>query len=164
MTVTPTDLAEIASRLKFRQIVGIIAAIVLIGWMITFGFLSSDLINSSTHTGQLAARSDCKTQYTSILDGPVKARDDLNSQVASITADLQSQLGTALLDLEAGQSLAPSVITQYAATKAVLDARRTELGAAIAVVMKEPSLNEATVKGFRFDGTVYPACPLVDGS
>lgn len=162
MTVTSGELSEIADRLRFRQIVGVVAAVVLVGWMVVFGLLASSLISSSNHTGQLAARSDCKTQYTSILDRPVKTRDNLNSQANSLTSDLQSQLGTALLNLEAGQQVTPAVIAQYAATKAALDAKRAQLGTAIRAVEKEPSLNAATTKGFRFDGVTYPACPKVD--
>lgn len=159
--VSPNELGEISSRLHFRQTVGLIAAGVLVVWMVVFILLAASLINSSNHAGELATRSDCKTQYTSILTGPVTARDNLTSQVGSLNADLNSQLGTALLNLELGQQPSTATVAHYAATKANLDAKRAQLATAIGVVEKEPSLNAATTKGFHFDGRSYPPCAIV---
>jgi hypothetical protein len=159
--VSPDELTEIASRLRFRQIVGIVAGVVLIVWMVVFVLLSTSLVGTSNHTGQLAERSDCKTQYSSILGAPVQTRDNLTSQVASISADLQSQLGSALLAVTAGQNPTAADVVLYETTKHALDAERAQLKAAIIAVDQEPTLNAATVKGFRLDGVTYPACPKV---
>lgn len=159
--VSADELGEIASRLRFRQWVGAIAAVVLVIWMVVFILLAASLINSSNHAGQLAVRSDCKTQYTSILNGPVQTRDDLTSQVASLSADLNSQLGTALLNLELGQQPSPATVAHYASTKADLDAKRAQLARAITVVAHDPSLNAATTRGFGFNGQTYPPCAIV---
>lgn len=158
-TVRPSELNEISSRLRFRQWVGLGAAIVLVGEAILFALVGNALINSTNHTGSLAARSDCKTQYTSILAGPVQKRDNLHAQVDSLGADLNSQFGLALLNLETGEQPSGSVIATFSATKTQLDVKRAQLSAAIDAVNKEPTLNSATNRGFRFEGHSYPACP-----
>lgn len=160
-TVDPMELSEIASRLQFRKVVGFVAGGVLLVWLVVFILLAVSLISSSTHTGALAARSDCKTQYNSILIGPVQTRDNLTSQVDSLSADLNSQLGSALLALQLGNNPSPAVVADYAATKAALDVKRSQLSRAIEAVNREPTLNAATTEGFTFAGHSYPACPAV---
>lgn len=146
-------------RFPFRRSMALLVAVVLIAWVVIWTVTSLSVLNSQNHNNEAASRADCKTQYNAILQGPVTKRDNLTSQVASLNGDLQSQLGSALLGVEAGLPIQPQVISSYAATQASLEGKRSELAAAIDVVTELPTLNTAANDGFTFANHHYAPCP-----
>lgn len=158
------DLADLAHRFTIRKWlavgIGVLGAIGLIALLVTL----SAYTTANNAQRQTSARADCKTEYSSVLGGPVKNRDNLTAVVSSLGAQLNSQLGTALLNSEVGIRPSQADVSNYAATKALLDSNSRQLLAAIATVNKLPTLNQASTHGFTFDGTKYPPCPVVTGS
>lgn len=150
--ITPEQFHEMASQLRYRKIVALFGSAALIILLIGAWFVAQHVLSSN-------ARQDCKTQYNSILQGPVTARDNLSAQISSTDGSLNSQLGAALLEAQTGQSITAAQVVQYAQTKTTLDHERSQLAMAIISVKKEPSLNTASTKGFVWHGHHYSACP-----
>lgn len=161
-------LFDLAHKMKIRAVIGALAALVIIGMAVAFGLVAIHLINNSdTSTAgsravvQSSKRSDCKTQYSSVLGRPVTKRSTLAGEVQEANADLSSQLGADLLNLEAGHPITQAQIDQYSATKANLDTLRAEFTAQLALVAALPTPDQADTHGFTFEGRHYPACPKV---
>lgn len=150
--VTPAELQDISSRLKVRRNVGIVFGLVFVIVLVLFFITATSVLSSNS-------RQDCKTQYNAILTKPVTIRDNLAAQVTSLSSELQSELGSALLTVEAGGHVSSGLVQQYTATRTQLDIRRAQLAAAITKVAHLPTIDTASKRGFTFDRAHYPACP-----
>jgi hypothetical protein len=150
--ITPEQFHEMASQLRFRKIAALFGSAVIIVLLIGAWFVAQHVLSSN-------ARQDCKTAYSSILAGPVTSRDDVAAQMAVTGGSLESQLGSALLGIEAGGKVTTAVVQKYESTLVAFNALRTQLDKDIAVVNHLPTLNTASTKGFTFQGQHYPACP-----
>lgn len=152
------DLENIARRLQFRKWLAVIVGFIV---AIAASVAVNSIVSSNNHAAAVSARADCKTQYQSILNEPVKIRDNLIAQVDSLGAALNSQLGTALLNSQSGVKPTAADVAKYSATKTALDLRRDQLSRSIMMVNDEPTLNQASTKGFVWQGHRYSACPSV---
>lgn len=152
------DLEIIARQFRFRKWFAVVVGFIV---AIASTVAVNSVVSSNNHAAAVSARADCKTQYQSILNDPVRLRDNLVAQVGSLGADLNSQLGNALLGSEVGVRPTVADVAKYSATKAQLDIRRDQLSKSILMVNAEPTLNKASTQGFTWEGHHYPACPKV---
>jgi TolA-binding protein len=157
--LTTGELQAIAHRQVIRNWLALAAVSIATVALVAFVVISLFLLGNSNKQQALSDRSDCKTNYQSVLQGPVTQRDNLEAQVSDLNGNLQSQLGFALIQGQSGNKPTQAQVTAFVSTESQLNAKITQLEGAIAKVKTLPTLSRATMHGFTLDGKHYPACP-----
>jgi len=148
MAVSDLEVSEILGRQRRRRAFSTVSAVLGIVVMLAFIIVTFFIIvPDSNRVRDLAERGDCKTHYDSLLAAQVTERGNLS-------ADLNAQLGAALLKARTGVEATPEVVQRFLDTQQALQRQ-------IDKVKAQPALDDAVRHGFVLDGRRYPPCPAV---
>lgn len=143
-TLSAADKRHIVHRGRVREWFPIVVSVVALALV---GVLSAATFSAADRSSQASDRTDCRSKYSALFQQKRDQRDNLD-------ADLNAQLGQALLNSQTGARPQAEEVARYTKT-------HDELDAAVKAVDALPRIDVAADHGFTLDGKSYPACPNV---